>query len=223
MRMPIKLAGAAALVAVLGAGVYTFAAHSQDFHGPFGRHGMMGMGPGMMGMSPGMMGSGPMGPGMMGMAQDPATAAQLQVIHTMFINHDRIKRTVTNLPNGIRTLTESDDPQLAEQIKSHVAAMKGRVDAGDDPGLPIESDSLHAIFRNNDKIKTSYETTDKGVAIVQTSDDPDTVSQLQTHAAEVSEFVRGGMASLHAMMMKKHGGMGMPMMMHGGMMHGGPI
>ena len=31
-------------------------------------------------------------------------------IHDLFFNHDRIKRTVTNLPDGIRTVTESDDP-----------------------------------------------------------------------------------------------------------------
>jgi hypothetical protein len=209
MRLPVKLAGAAVIVVALGAGLYSVGVHSQHLHrGPLGQNEMM------MGM----------GPEMMGMAHDSATMAQLQIIHTLFINHDRIKRTVTNLPNGIRTLTESDDPQLAAQIKKHVAEMSSRVDAGDDPGLPIESDSLHAIFRDKDKILTSYETTDKGVAIVQTSDDPKTVAELQTHAAEVSEFVRGGMAALHTAMMKKHGGMmGMPMMMRGGMMHGGRI
>ena len=212
MRMSAKLAGAAVVIVALSAGFYAFKTRAQDFHrGPFGQHGMMmGMGPGAAGM----------GPGMMGMTHDDATLAQLQVIHTLFINHDRIRRTVTKLPNGIRTLTESDDPQIAAQIKSHVAEMSSRVDAGDDPGLPIESNSLHAIFRNKDKIKTSYEATDKGVAIVQTSDDPTTVAELQTHAAEVSDFVRDGMAALHTAMMKKNGGMMPMMMMRGGMMHG---
>ena len=212
MKMRAKLAGAAALAVVLGVGFYAFTAHSQDrhhghgpFNGPFGGGGM-GMGPGNM-------------MGMMGMAHDAATMSQLQVIHTLLINHDRITRTVTNLPNGIRTVTESDDPALAAQIKTHVAEMGNRVGAGDDPGLPIESDALHAIFRDKDKIKTSYETTDKGVAVVQTSDDAATVAALQTHAAEVSDLVRGGMEALHTAMMKNHGGMmGGPMMMHG-MMH----
>ena len=88
-----------------------------------------------------------MGPGMMGMGHDPATMAQLGDIHALLINHDRIKRTVTNLPDGIRTVTESDDPQIAALIKNHVAEMGKRVKAGDDPGLPIESPALHAIFR----------------------------------------------------------------------------
>jgi len=205
MKMRAKLAAGAALTVALGVGFYAFTAHSQDR--PFGRQGMM-PGMGMMGM------------GMMGMAHDPATMSQLQVIHTLLTNHDRITRAVTNLPNGIRTVTESDDPALAAQIKTHVAEMGSRVGAGDDPGLPIESDALHAIFRGKDKIKTSYETTDKGVAVVQTSDDAATVAALQTHAAEVSDLVRGGMDALHIAMMKNHGGMmGGPMMMMRGMMH----
>ena len=89
-----------------------------------------------------------MGGGMMGVAHDSATMEQLRVIHTLFINHDHIKRTVTNLPNGIRTVTESDDPKIAALLKAHVADMMKRVGAGDDPGLPIESDALHSIFRD---------------------------------------------------------------------------
>jgi hypothetical protein len=47
--------------------------------------------------------------------------------------------------------------------------MGERVKAGDDPGLPIESPALRAIFRNKDKIDTRYETTEKGVTVMQTS------------------------------------------------------
>jgi hypothetical protein len=213
MKMRAKLAGIAALVLALGVGIHAFKAHSQDGR-PFG---MLHMGQGMMGM----------GPGMMGMAHDEATMAQLQVIHTMLVNHDRITRTVTNLPNGIRTVTESDDPELAGLIKKHVADMGQRVGAGDDPGLPIESDNLHAIFRDKDKIQTSYETTPKGIVVVQTSDDAKTVAALQSHAGEVTDLVQGGMEALQTAMMKNRGGMmgggmmhGPMMMMHGGMHRG---
>ena len=211
MKIAVKLAGLAVLSMALGTGAYFVTAHAQERHeGPFGMH---GMGPGIMGMRPGMM----------GMAPDERTQAQLQVIHTMFINHDRIRRTVENVPNGIRTVTESDDPTLADLIKKHVAEMGSRVGAGDDPHLPIESDSLHAIFRDKDKIKTSYETTDKGIAVMQTSDDPQTVAALQKHASEVSDFVKEGMTALHTAMMKRGGGMMRGPMMMRGMMHQGPI
>ena len=218
MKLRAKLVGIAALTVALGVGVYAFTAHSQDGRPDFGPSGMHRMGPGMMGM----------GPGMMGMAHDAATMSQLQVIHTLLVNNDRITRTVTNLPNGIRTVTESGDSALAAQIKTHVADMGKRVDAGDDPGLPIESEALHAIFRDKDKIHTSYETTATGVVVVQTSDDAQTVAALQTHAAEVTDLVKGGMAALQTAMMKNHGGMMGGGMMHGpmmmrGMMHRGAI
>jgi hypothetical protein len=198
MKIRTKLAGLTVSVIALGIGVYAARSQSPP-HGlrPFGQMGMM------------------MGPGMMGMAHDEATMAQLQVIHTMLANHDRIRRTVTNLSTGIRTTTESDDPSVAEQIKTHVAEMGKRVRAGDDPRLPIESDNLHAIFRDKDKIHTSYETTAKGIVVTQTSDDPRTVAALQAHASEVTDLVQGGVAALQAAMMKNHGGM-----MGGGMMHG---
>ena len=160
-----------------------------------------------------------MGPGMMGIARDSATMAQLRVIHNLFVNHDRIKRSVTNLPNGIRTVTESDDPQIVALLKTHVADMMKRVGTGDDPGLPIESEALHSIFRDKDKVQTSVETTANGAIVVQTSDDPRVVAELQEHAAQVTDFAEQGMEALHTAMMKNFGG-AMPGMMGHGMMHG---
>src|SRR6266545_1671638 len=185
--------------------------------GGFGPGGMMGMrgqmGPGMHGkMGPGMRGQmGPgttgMGPGMMGMSHGSATMSEHNDIRELFFNHDRIKRTVTNLPDGIRTVTESDDPQVAATIKKHVADMGQRVEEGRDPGLPIETPALHAIFRNKDKIKSTYEVTEKGVVVVQTSTDPTTVKALQDHAAEVSELAQRGMVAAHEAMMRNGSGM----------------
>jgi hypothetical protein len=159
-----------------------------------------------------MMGMGP-GRGMMGMGHDSQTMAEMSVIHELVVNHDRIKRTVTNLPDGIRTITESDDPQIAAFIKEHVASMDQRVSAKSDPGLPIESPALRTILRNGDKVRLSTETTATGVIVTQTSADPDTVRALQEHAAEVSDLVQRGMAAIHEAMMKNGG-------MHGGMMRG---
>ena len=157
--------------------------------------------------------------GMMGMSHDSATAAQMRVIHQLVVNHDRIKRTVTNLVDGIRTVTESDHPAITQLIREHVASMLQRVAAGSDPGLPMESEALHAIFRDKDRIRTTVETTADGIVVVQTSSDAQTVAALQQHAAEVSDLTRGGMAAMHAAMMK-NGGM-MPGGMHGGMMPAG--
>ena len=152
-------------------------------------------------------GSSMMHMGGMGMAHDSSTMAQLGAIHELFVNHDKITRTVANLPDGIRTTTESDDPHIAQLLKEHVASMRQRVEAGDDPGLPIESDALHSIFRNYDKIQTQVETTEKGIVVTQTSADKDTVAYLQQHASEVSDFVAQGMTAVRTAMMKRMGDM----------------
>ncbi len=157
----------------------------------------------------------------MGMRHDAATMAQMRAIHELFVNHDRITRTVTNLPDGIRTVTESDDPHIAMLIKEHVASMDRRVSAGDDPGLPIESQALHAIFQDYDKIHTTIETTANGVIVVQTSSDGQTVASLQQHAAEVSDFVKNGMVAMQAAMMQGRGSM-MPAAMRGTARGAGP-
>jgi hypothetical protein len=199
-----KIATAGILIA---ASAVAAVAHAESNPPSFMQHG----GPGMMnGTRPGMVGMHRMG----GMAHDDATMAQLADIHELFINHDKIRRTVTNLPDGIRTTTESDDPHVAQLIKDHVARMGKRVETNDDPGLPIESDALHSIFRNYDKIGTTFETTDKGVIVVQTSTDKDTVASLQQHASEVSDFVRQGMVAMRNAMMKKMGAM-LPAAMRG--------
>jgi hypothetical protein len=144
-----------------------------------------------------------MGPGMMGMSHDSQTMAEMGAIHELIVNHDRIKRIVTNLPDGIRTVTESDDPQIAKVIKEHVASMSQRVSEKSDPGLPIESPALHSILRNGDKVRTTVEATEKGAIVIQTSTDPEIVAALQQHASEVNDLVRDGMAAAHSTMMNQ--------------------
>ena len=151
-----------------------------------------------------------MGMGMMGMGRGSATMTERREIHDMFSNHNQIRRTVTNLPNGIRTVTEFDDPELAAVIISHVVGMGERVKEGRDPRLPIQSPTLQVIFRNKDKITTTHEATKTGIIVVQTSDDSQIVAALQKHAAEVSDLVKRGMAAAHETMMKNHGGMMRP-------------
>lgn len=194
------------LALAIAAGTYAFMAFSQERGPGFGPMFMHGMGHGMMGAS-----------------ANSASTAEMDIIHELIANHDLIKRTVTNLPDGIRTVTESDDPRVAAFIKQHVAAMGERVRTQRDPGLPIESDALRAIFRNYDKIKTSVETTEKGVIVNQTSNDPETVAVLQQHASEVSELVRDGMLAVRAAMMRNgtnHDAM--HARMHGGMFRAPP-
>lgn len=223
--------GIATALAV-GIGTYAFTASSEESENDFGPrsmrmgHGMADhrMGHGMMGG--GMMGGGMAGRGMMGMTRGD-TARDMRTIHELAAEHRLIKRRVENLSDGIRTVTESDDPEVAALIKEHVAKMGERVRAGRMMGVPLESPAVQEIYRNKDQIRTAVEQTTGGVIVTQTSDDPKIAALLQQHAVEVSDLVRGGTQAMHAAMMRnmhgaggeRHGAM-MPSM-HGGMMHHG--
>ena len=194
MKKSTKFLVAAAAVSAIGLA----AAYAVAQHGP--GHGPMGMGHGMgRGMAPGM------GHGMMGMGPGNATATEQQELHNMFVNHDRIKRTVSDLPDGVRTVTESDDPALAKTLVDHVVGMLKRVEEGRDPRLPMQSPMLEVIFHNRDKIKTITEPTPKGIAVTQTSTDAETVAALKKHAADVSDLVARGMEAAHETMMRNAG------------------
>jgi hypothetical protein len=166
-------------------------------------------------MAPGMMhgmggfgadGHGPMMGPMAARMQnaDPAFADDMFLVRDMIHGHERIKRTVTNLPDGIRTVTESDDPQVAQTIKAHVASMAQRLNDG--RVFNLFSPTLPILFENKDKIKTQVEATNTGVVVTQTSGDAVVVAALQAHAVEVSELARDGQA---AMMRSARAAMGM--------------
>jgi hypothetical protein len=147
------------------------------------------------GMGPGMMGPGMGGP-MAGRMRhgDASFADDMRLVHAMLFDHDKIKRTVANLPDGIRTVTESDDPGVARAIKAHVASMEQRLSDG--KTFNLFSPTLPVLFENKDKIKTVVETTERGSIVTQTSGDAKVVAALQAHAVEVSELARDGMAAM---------------------------
>ena len=137
----------------------------------------------------------PMGGPMAGMLNaDAAFPADMRLVHDMLQSHDKIKRTVRNLPDGIRTVTESDDPQVAQTIKAHVASMAKRLSEG--RLFNLFSPTLPVLFENKDQIKTVVETTEKGSVVTQTSSDSKVVAALQAHALEVDELARDGMAAM---------------------------
>ena len=142
------------------------------------------------------------GEAMKGREGDVSAMAEMSVIHELFMSHARLTRTVTNLPDGIRTVTASDDPRVAQLLKGHVARMGVLMDAGRDPNLPMESPALRTLFRKFATIRTSSDVTTTGVVVTQTSSDPETVAALQQHASEVTTFVDQGMAAMHDAMMK---------------------
>jgi hypothetical protein len=161
-------------------------------HGTAGHGQMMRQG---MGMGPGMgagMGSGPVG---MLTTQDANSAADMAVSMNLVHENTKIRRSVTRLSDGIRTVTESDDPKIAQDIKTHVASMSGRLKDGKE--FNIFSTTLPVIFDNAKNIKSVVEFTDKGAIVTRTSTDAKVVAALQGHADEVTELVKEGPVAFH--------------------------
>lgn len=180
-----------ATVAVLGLAAIALPVIAQQTH----RHGG-----GMMG---GMMQG---GLGMPMLHGRDTTHAEVDELTTLFLRHPDITRSVTNLPNGIETVTESSDPDVAAAITGHVVAMVDRMETGRDPMIPIQSPTLQILFERGNRVITEMVPTETGLRVIQTSDDPEVVAALQTHAAEVTDLADRGMAAVHDSMMGQHGG-----------------
>ena len=140
-------------------------------------------------------------PGLQGKDTTPQEVNDLRV---MFQLHKDFRRTVTHLPNGIRTVTETDNPRLYAALVSHVAGMLQRVSEQRNPHVIIQSPTLEAVFEGGRLIRNDIQVTAKGVTVTQTSDQPHLVKALQTHANEVSELALRGMAAVHEQMQGRH-------------------
>lgn len=128
----------------------------------------------------------------------------------MFNRHNELTRTVEEIPDGIRTTTQSNSPELADQLKAHVSSMYAHLEQGGE--VMCMSDSLPALFRRADGYRRQLTFTPTGVIAEETADDPQLVAAIRAHAQEVTGFVRDGMPSM------MRGMMGPGMMRPGGMM-----
>jgi len=137
-------------------------------------------------------------PGLQGI---DTTDIEVNDLKKIFQNHKEIKRTVTNLDNGIKTETYSDNEEIRAAIINHITLMVTRIQENRNPKVMIQSPTLDKLFNNFDKIETAIELTDTGIAVIQTSEDPKVVKLLQTHASEINDMVEKGMQAIHERMM----------------------
>lgn len=125
-----------------------------------------------------------------GRGPGPALRADQEVFHFLLDRHAEISRTVKQLDNGVETLTESDQPEIAAKIQEHVIAMHRRTKTGD--GLRYWDPLFAAVFQQHARITMSVEHTDKGVRVRETSEDPAVVALIQAHAEVLAKFVAHG-------------------------------
>jgi len=133
-------------------------------------------------------------PGVNPLRQD--RAVWLQLLH----DHASITRSVVYTPTGVDAVTESEDPEVAARIVDHATAMKARIDTG--ARVRVWDPVFAALFDRHDAVRLRVTPTEKGVRIVESSDDPGVVALLWSHASGLCDFVRlGGESAQHETVM----------------------
>lgn len=105
-------------------------------------------------------------------------------------NHARIRRTVSRLPDGVETVTESDVAEIAALIRAHAVSMQARL--AEPRGIGTSHPLVLEVFRHADRISMKLDETESGIRAVVTSDDPYVVTLIQAHADRVSKLVTYG-------------------------------
>lgn len=133
--------------------------------------------------------------GAAGMGRGPQMGGHHETIHSLMADHKAVSRKVEEIPNGVVTVTTSDDPEVARTIRVHTAEMKERLTSGQP--IRMFDPLFQEIFRNHEKIEMKIEEIAGGVKVTETSSDPKVVALIRQHAKVVSEFTAQGMARMH--------------------------
>ena len=114
-------------------------------------------------------------------------------ITALLEGHTSLKRVTQHLPNGIRTCTTSDDPELARILVRHAEDMKARFAKG----RAIRSwDPLFAmLFEQRDTIRVELVAREDGLCAELTCDDPALIPLIHAHDEALMQFVAEGNAA----------------------------
>lgn len=118
----------------------------------------------------------------------------------LFERHKLIRREVTELTNGVRDVTTSADPTTAALIKEHVIAMYQRLDENRPFPYPM-SNSVPQMFANPTKYQRKLQILPDGVAVTETSSDPEMITIIKAHSRELDRFAKEGMPAMMRSMM----------------------
>ncbi len=135
------------------------------------------------------------GPSGRGRGQDKAFVVDRDTFHFLLTNHKAIQRTVKKLDNGVETVTESDEPEVAKKIQEHVPAMYERLNSGN--GVRYWDPLFAEAFKHGKKMKLEISNIEKGVKVTETSDDAEVAKIIQAHAEVVTKFVEKGFEEAH--------------------------
>ena len=154
-----------------------------------------------MAQNKGMMEGAMMGGGNMGEMMSPENMrGPMRTGMALFERHKLIHRTVTELPNGVHDVTTSTDPTTAALIQKHVVEMYERLDQNRPFPYPM-SNSVPEMFANPTAYQRKLEILPHGIAVTETSSDPQMVAVIRAHAEELNRFAKEGMPAMMREMM----------------------
>jgi hypothetical protein len=131
-----------------------------------------------------------------GMAGDPTHQEDMALFHFLLDHREEIRRSVQELPDGVETLTESEDPEIAGKIREHVRpCTPSRRAVPSTAATALRRDSRYA-----DEIEMTMVDTEGGLRVRETSTDPYVAKLIKSHAEVVSRFLANG----HPEMRKNH-------------------
>ncbi|WP_215864554.1 hypothetical protein [Acidithiobacillus concretivorus] len=118
----------------------------------------------------------------------------------LFQVHAEVHRKVTFLPNGIHAVTISAVPHTVALLQAHVTQMYQRL-AEDQPFPYPASQSVPVMFAHPTLYQRKLDYLKDGVAVTETSSDPEMIQVIHAHAREITRFVKEGMPAMMRGMM----------------------
>ncbi|TDK85076.1 hypothetical protein EUA02_30345 [Mycobacterium paragordonae] len=134
------------------------------------------------------------GPGMGGVS-----GTDMSRYMNMFMRHGELRRTVEDIPGGIRTTTESNSADLVAELQAHVSSMYSHLGEGEE--VTCMSQSLPTLFRRAPEYQRHVTFTAKGIVAEETATDPALTNAIRAHAREVTGFVVEGVPAMMRNMM----------------------
>ena len=121
-------------------------------------------------------------------------ADEHEAIWTLLDHRASIKRSVEEIPNGVKTTTTTSDPDLVSTLRKHVQQMAQRVKAG--ALVRMWDPVFRDIFDHAGEIKVSIQDVEGGIEVTQTTAKPDVVPMIRAHARKVAQFIEQGHAAV---------------------------
>ena len=118
---------------------------------------------------------------------------EAQLIHFLIDNHERLKRTVETIPDGVRTRTLSADPEIIDAVRTHVRQMADLIHTGG--SIRTWDPLFREVFDHREAIEIEITDIEGGVEVIETAEDDYVAELIRAHAAKVEDFVARGLAA----------------------------